>query len=130
MSDKKDPFETLSDDTLRRAEELCAGLGVGLSLERRGRAVLHRGAITDLDDPVAGHVAVTVAEVDHDPGFTLISEQPLPGCSRALLVFRRPPMQDMRYLGHHKDSEPGKRGEADQGKHIIHFTIDQQMPAR
>lgn len=130
MSDKKDPFETLTSETLRRAEEMCAGLGSGLSLERRGRALLHRGAITDLDNPSAGHVAVTVAEVEHDPGFTLIADQPLTSCRRALLVFRRPPSQDMRYLGYHKDSEPGKRGEADQGRHIVHFNIDQPVPVR
>lgn len=127
MVEKKDPFDTLSSETLRRAEELCSGLSVGLSLERRGRAVLYRGAISNLDDPRGESIPVTVAEVDHDPGFTLIADRPLEACRRAVLVFRRPPMQDMRFAGYHKASEPGKRGEQDHGRHIVHFNIDRNL---
>lgn len=127
MADEKNPFDTFSDDTLRRAEEMCSGLGIGLSLERRGRSILFRGAIADLDNRTSDHVPVTVAEVDHDPGFTLILDHPIEACARALLVFRRPPAQDVRYLGHHKASSPGQRGEADQGQHIVHFAIERQL---
>ena len=127
MADEKDPFETFSGETLRRAEEMCSGLGLGLSLERRGQSVLYRGALADLDDRAGDHIPVTVAEVGHDPGFTLILEHPIEACVKALLVFRRPPAQDVRYLGHHPASRPGKRGEADQGRHIVHFTIEKQL---
>jgi hypothetical protein len=130
MADEKDPFETFSSETMKRAEEMCSGLSIGLSLERRGRAVLYRGAIADLDDHNSLHVPVTVAEIEHDPGFTLILEEKLAPCNRALLVFRRPPSQDVKYIGHHKGSEPGKRGEEDQGKHVVRFVIDQQAQAR
>lgn len=130
MSDKNDPFERFSSDTLRRADELCSGLEVGLSLDRRGRAMLYPGAVTDLEDQNAGHVSVTVAEVDHDPGFTLIADAPLLACRRALLVFRRPPGEDARYIGHFGVSKPGNRSESDRDKHVVQFTIDQSVPRR
>lgn len=127
MSDEKNPFDTFSSETLRRAEQMCSGLEVGLSLDRRGRSVLFRGAVADLDKRAGNEVAVTVAEVDHDPGFTLISESPFEACKNALLVFRRPPNQDVRYLGSHKASAPGSRGEADQNRHVAKFVIEKQL---
>lgn len=127
MADEKDPFDTLSGDTLRKAEEMCSGLGLGLSLERRGQSILYRGAVADLDDRASDDTPVTVAEVGHDPGFTLIVDHPMEACARALLVFRRPPTQDVRYLGHHQASRPGNRGEEDQGRHIVHFNIERQL---
>ncbi len=123
MTRDKDPFDILGDSTLQRAEELCSGLGTNLSLDRRGKARFFRGALTDLDDPHKKDIPVTVAEIEHVPWFTLISDQTLPASNNALLVFRMPPSKDMKYIGKHAEFEPGKRGEQDQGRFVVRFNI-------
>ena len=51
MAKEDDPFDTFSSETMKRAEEMCAGLSLNMSLERRGHSKLYHGAVTDLDDP-------------------------------------------------------------------------------
>lgn len=123
MTRDKDPFDTLTDETLRRAEELCSGLETQLSLDRRGKARFFRGALTDLDDLNKKDIPVTVAVIEDVPWFTLISQKSLPACKNALLVFRIPPAEDMKYIGKHGEFEPGKRGERDQGRFVVRFNI-------
>ncbi len=123
MANKDDPFDTFSSETLKRAEEMCAGLSLNMTLDRRGHSKHYSGAVTDLEDPHKRNISVMVAEVDNQPYFTLISDKPLNACRHALLVFRIPPNQDMKYVGKHGDSEPGKRGEEDQHRHVVRFDI-------
>lgn len=123
MPHDKDPFDTLTDATLKRAEELCAGLGTSLSIDRRGKARFFRGALTDLDDPLKKDIPVTVAEIEDVPWFTLISDQSLPACNNALLVFRVPPAENMKYIGKHGEFRPGKRGDQDRGRYVVRFNI-------
>ncbi|AKS42422.1 hypothetical protein WM2015_2057 [Wenzhouxiangella marina] len=123
MADDTDPFETFSSETLRRAEEMCAGLSLNLSLDRRGQSKIFNGAVSDLDDPAGRHVSVTVAEVGDRPWFTLISDRPLAASRNALLVFRVPPGQDRKFIGRHAASEPGKRGSDDAKRQVVRFEI-------
>lgn len=123
MAKEDDPFDTFSSETMKRAEEMCAGLSLNMTLERRGHSKLYHGAVTDLDDPKKRNISVTVAEVDNQPYFTLVSDRPLTACRNALLVYRVPPSQDMKYVGKHGDSEPGKRGEEDQSRQVVRFNI-------
>lgn len=117
------PFDTLSKETLLKAEKMCAGLEASLSLDRRGRARHYPGALADLDQPRRPDIPVTVAEVSDRPWLTLIAERPITACQRALLVFRMPG-QNLRYLGAHQASEPGKRGDLDREHHIVKFDIN------
>ncbi len=121
--DDKDPFETFSSNTLKRAEEMCAGLSSGLTLDRRGRSTFYPGAITDLDDTRRRTIPVTVVETDDRPWFTLLLNEALGECKNALLVYRTPPSKDMKYVGRHKAAEPGKRGEDDSGRFVTRFEI-------
>ena len=123
MSQGKDKFDTLSEETMRRAEELCSGLSLSLSLDRRGQAHLYDGAVTDLDQPRGRNISVVVAENGDKPWFTLISDEPLEACRHALLVFRKPPGQDLKYVGRYKTSSPGKRGEQDRDRFVTTFDI-------
>lgn len=123
MNDRKDPFETLSDATMRRAEEMCSGLSMNLSLDRRGQALLYNGAVTDLDQPDGLNIPVVVAEDGDKPWFVLVAQEPLAACSNALLVFRKPPNQDMKYIGRFKNASPGKRGERDRNRFVTTFDI-------
>ncbi len=117
------PFDTLSSETLRKAEEMCAGLSTNLSLDRRGRARQYAGALADLDRLGGADIPVTVAEISDHPWLTLIADRPIPECQRALLVFRMPPSDNMKYLGRHGASQPGQRGADDQQRHIVQFDI-------
>ncbi len=123
MSQGKDPFDTLTSDTLRRAEEMCSGLSLNLSLDRRGKATLHNGVVTDLDQPRGRNIPVVVAEDGDKPWFTLVAEEPLLACSNALLVFRKPPNEIMKYVGRFKNASPGKRGEQDRDRFVTTFDI-------
>lgn len=125
MTQDKDPFNTLEDETLRRAEEMCANLGSGLSLDRRGQAMLYDGSVADLDDPIrrVNPVLVTVAETADQPWLTLVSDFPLKATRNALLVYKVPPGQHLKYTGEHGDSQPGKRGPADEGRFVVRFNI-------
>ncbi|MFU8830538.1 MAG: hypothetical protein ACNA7J_00155 [Wenzhouxiangella sp.] len=121
--DDKDPFETFSSHTLKRAEEMCSGLSSGLSLDRRGQSSFYQGAITDLDDTRRRTIPVTVVETEGRSWFTLIMGEALSSCKNALLVYRTPPSKDMKYVGRHEAAEPGKRGEDDRGRFVTRFEI-------
>lgn len=125
MNESKDPFEWLGTETLGKAEALCGELDSRLTLDRRTKATYFPGSMVDQDAEGRPQqaVAVTVAETTIQPWVTLISNQPLPACRNAILSYRVPPGQTLRYQGNHKASEPGKRGEADQGKHVVRFNI-------
>ncbi|MGY6589042.1 MAG: hypothetical protein ACXIUB_12235 [Wenzhouxiangella sp.] len=125
MNESKDPFEWLGSETLNKAEALCGELDSRLSIDRRTRARYFPGSIVDqdADGKPQRPVAVTVAETTSQPWVTLITEQPLSACRNAVLSYKVPPGNTVRYEGRHKASEPGKRGEADQGKHVVRFDI-------
>ncbi len=125
MNQSKDPFEWLGEETLNKAEALCGELDTRLSLDRRTRARYFPGSIVDQDAKglTQQAVAVTVAETTSQPWVTLISSRPLPAARNAVLSYKVPPGKTVRYEGRHKASEPGKRGEADQGKHVVRFDI-------
>ncbi|TVQ35211.1 MAG: hypothetical protein EA370_09555 [Wenzhouxiangella sp.] len=123
MSQGKDRFDTLTSETMRRAEEMCSGLSLNLSLDRRGQAKLYNGVVTDLDQPRGRNIPVVVAENGDKPWFTLVAEEPLEACRNALLVFRKPPNEHMKYVGRFKAGSPGQRGEEDRDRFVTTFDI-------
>jgi hypothetical protein len=123
MAGNDDPFDTFSKETLRRADEMCAKLSLDLRIDRRGRSRLYNGAVSDLDDPKGKHQSLTVAAVGDQPWFTLISDSPLQPCRHALLVFRKSPTDDVKYVGRLSESEPGKRGGEDANRFVTRFDI-------
>lgn len=123
MAQDKDPFNTFSEETLRRAEEMCSELSLDLQIERRGTSRLFNGAISDLDDPQGRVQSLTVAEVDGHHWLTLISDKPLNTQRHALLVFRKSVAEDMKFVGKLGESEPGKRGGDDANRFVTRFDI-------
>jgi hypothetical protein len=120
-----DIYEFVSDDTIKRAEEMCSSLSSTIGLERRGQTTYYQGAVSDMNASGSGFVKVTVADSGNTADqFTLISEKPLPSSNNALLVFRAGPGDDLKYLGRHGDTRPGERQEdEDQNSHIVTYTI-------
>lgn len=112
--DLPDISERLSDETLKKAEELCTGLSSSLSIDKRGEAIFHEGAVKLLDAPLEKEYLVTVCEVTNQPWFTLIGNKQLPASGKALLVFKSQLAPDSRYLGKLQEGRPGLRS-ADDG---------------
>ena len=106
MAKDKDPFDTFSSETLKRADEMCAGLSSSLGLDRRGEAQMYDGAVTDLEEHNAEAHRVVVAE--HG---AVITRRPLAEVNRALLVYRRGPTEDARMIGRLEASREGRREE-------------------
>lgn len=120
-----DIYEFVSNDTIKRAEEMCSSLSSTIGLERRGQTTYYQGAISDMNAMGSRFSKVTVADSGKSADqLTLISEQPLPACSNALLVFRAGPGDDIKYLGKHADTRPGQRQDDDEAdRHIATYTI-------
>ncbi|MDZ7790648.1 MAG: hypothetical protein U5L08_09185 [Xanthomonadales bacterium] len=120
-----DIYEFMSNDTIKRAEEMCASLSSTIGLERRGQTTFYQGAISDMSGASSRFTKVTVADSGKNANqFTLISDKPLPSSSNALLVYRAGPGDDMKYLGRHADTRPGQRQDDEEAnKHITTYTI-------
>jgi hypothetical protein len=120
-----DIYEFVSNDTIKRAEEMCSSLSSTIGLERRGQTTYYQGAVSDMNAMGGRFSKVTVADAGKSADqLTLISEQPLPSSNNALLVFRAGPGDDMKYLGKHGDTRPGQRQDDDEAeRHITTYTI-------
>lgn len=118
--DLPDPAERFSEETLSKAEQMCKRLSTSLSIDKRGEATFHNGAVKALDVMAQREFLVTVCDVSGQPWFTLISNEPLPVSDRGLLVFKITLSDDRRYLGKLLKSRPGLR-EEDAGDR--YFTI-------
>lgn len=120
-----DIYEFVSNDTIKRAEEMCSSLSSSIGLERRGQTTFYQGAVSDMNESNSRFRKVTVADSGKlADQLTLISDQPLPSSSNALLVFRAGPGDDMKYLGKHADTRPGQRQDDEEvGRHIVTYTI-------
>lgn len=120
-----DIYEFVSNDTIKRAEEMCSSLSSNIGLERRGQTTYYQGAISDMNATGSRFSKVTVADSGKSADqLTLVSEKPLPSTSNALLVFRAGPGEDMKYLGRHADTRPGQRQDDEEAnRHIAIYTI-------
>ena len=122
--DELRPSDWLTEDTIRRADEMYKNLSEQeLRLDRRGEAVFYHGAFTDLASVAQREFMVTVADLRGQPWLTLISELQLPKTEQGLLVFKIPPAEGRRYLGRVQKSRPGLRGTDDAGQFFAIFDI-------
>lgn len=120
-----DVYQFMNSDTVKRAEELCASMSSTLDLERRGQAIRYEGALSDLSQSGNRFIKVVVADMSGGGDqLTLISDAPLAASTNALLVYRRGPGREFKYLGRHSETHPGQRpDDDDQERHITRYTI-------
>lgn len=123
VTEKNDPYNLFSDETLRRADEMCANLGLEIQVDRRGRSTLYSGALSYLNDPIWDHQDITVAEYEENPWLTLISKRPLDAGRRVLLVYRRSLAEDVKLIGKLSDSEHGRRRGEEADYFITRFDV-------
>lgn len=130
--DDDDIYEFVTNDTIKRAEEMCSSLSSTIGLERRGQTTYYQGAISDMNAMNGRFSKVTVADSGKSADqLTLISDKPLPSSSNALLVFRAGPGDDMKYLGKHADTRPGQRQDDEETQqHIANYTILRDVSKR
>lgn len=113
----------LNEDTLKRAEEMCSGLSLSLSIERRGHTRLYPGMLDDLNLMDRRPCRVTVAETPDQPHLTLICSEVLGESSHALLVFRTEDGRSRKLVGKHHGSRPGLRADDAPGMHVAEFVV-------
>jgi len=123
MVEDKDPYNPFTEETLRRADEMCSKLSLEIQVDRRGRSTLYSGAMSYINDPVWEHHDITVAEYDENPWLTLISSRPLDAGRRVLLVYRKSPSEDLRLIGRISESEHGRRQGEDTDRFITRFDV-------
>ena len=117
----------LDDDTLKRAEEMCSGLSLSLSIEKRGQTRLYQGMLDDLNVIDRRPRQVTVAETPDHPHLTLICPEVLGESSHALLVFRSEDGRSRKLLGKHRSSRPGLRADDEPGTQVAEFAVDRSI---
>lgn len=115
--------DLLSEQTLRKADEMYQSLSSRLSIDKRGEAAFYNGAFTDLDSLSHRQYPLTVVDIGGQPWFTLISDTELPETGNGLLVFRIPPQEQRRYLGRTSASRPGRRSGDTPGQLFTLFDI-------
>lgn len=117
----------MSDETLRRAEEMCSGLSLAVSIEKRGHARVFPGALDDLNSMERSGHPVEVLEVPDEYWVTLVGYDVLSECSHALLVYRRADGSTRKLLGRHESSRPGLRQDDPPKKHFCRFFPERQI---
>ncbi len=131
MSRDKELFEALTEDTVKRAEEMCASLSTSLGLERRGQTTYYQGAVSDMTADSGRFTKVTVAEAGRERNVTVISDVPLPETRKALLVYRMAPGDDMKYIGIIGSARSGNRQDDEPGnQYFARFDILQDVRKR
>ena len=119
------PSDLLTEETLRRAEELYRRLPSKLALDKRGEAMFYNGAFTDLDSLSHREYLVRVADIGGQPWLTLISDSELPKTKRGLLVYNVPPRDGRRYIGQTQKIREGRRQTDQPGQFFAIFDIVQ-----
>lgn len=117
----------LDEDTLKRAEEMCSGLSLSLSIEKRGQTRLYRGMLDDLNVMDRRPCQVTVAETPDHSHLTLICPEILGESSHALLVFRSAEGRSRKLLGRHRSSRPGLRSDDEPDTHVAEFAVERTI---
>lgn len=117
----------LGEDTLKRAEEMCRGLSLSLSIEKRGQTRFYPGVLDDLNVMNRRPCQVTVAETPNQPHLTLLCTEALGESSHALLVFRADGGRSRKLLGKHHSSRPGLRADDEPGVQVTEFVVDRAI---
>lgn len=117
----------LDEDTLKRAEEMCSGLSLSLSIEKRGQTRLYQGMLDDLNVMDRRPCRVTVAETPDQPHLMLICSESLASSSHALLVFRSADGRSRKLLGRHRSSRPGRRVDDEPNMQVAEFSVERTI---
>ncbi|MDX1625021.1 MAG: hypothetical protein R3323_00795 [Wenzhouxiangellaceae bacterium] len=109
--EEKDIYEPgISDDQVRRAEEMLGGLDVPLSIERRNQSEDFREAELIPGDRMADPIPALVSESEINGVRVVLTRDPVPAMSRAEIVMDRRGTQ-VSYKGRLTESRAGKRAE-------------------
>lgn len=117
----------LDEDTLKRADEMCSGLSLSLSIDKRGQSRLYPGMLDDLNVMDHRPSRVTVAQAPDQPNLVLIGADPLGQSSHSLLVFRTEDGRPRKLLGRHRSSHPGRRADDEPGTQVTEFLVERAI---
>lgn len=113
----------LSEETRKRADELCGSLSLSVSIEKRGEVSLLPAMLDDLNSMGSRARPVQIALTPGQAALTIISDTALGHCSHALLVYRQDQGGMRKMLGRHDTSRPGRRCDDPPDKFFASFAI-------
>lgn len=119
----------MSEETLARAEQMCSGLSLSVSIEKRGAGTIHPAMLDDLNAMGQRARPVRVVHTPDQAWLTIVSQQPLSDCSQALLVYRSADGASCKLLGRHASSRPGTREGDPPELFVTPFTVVREIDA-
>ena len=120
----------MSEEALAKAEEMCSGLSLSVSIEKRGQSLVVPGMLDDLQAMDQRAQPVQVVLTPDQPWPTVLTHQPLAESTNALLVYRREDGSAHKILGRHPASRSGIREEDPEDLFITQITIENELDAR
>ncbi len=117
----------LSEETRKRADELCGSLALSVSIEKRGEVSLLPAMLDDLNSMGSRARPVQIALMPGQAVLTVISDTALAHCSHALLVCRQEQGGIRKMLGRHDASRPGRRGDDPPDKFFASFAVSSNI---
>lgn len=117
----------MSEETLARAEEMCSGLSLSVTIEKRGQSLVVPAMLDDLQamDQQAESVEVVLTP-DH-PWPTVLTRHSLPDRAQVLLVYRRPDGGTHKVLGRLEASRPGQREEDPADLFVTSLKVEREI---
>lgn len=123
----RSPGVPMDEDTLKRAEEMCSGLSLSVSVERRQQTGSCEGMLDDLNELDRRPRKVTVVGRADQPALTLICSEAMGACCHALLVVRPMHGRSRKLLGRHGSSLPGRRVDDGPQTHWVEFAVERVL---
>lgn len=117
----------MDEETLKRAEEMCSGLSLEVSIEKRGNLKSYSGTLDDLNSMGQSAHPAVVIEVPDEHWLTLVIRARLPECSHALLVYRLLDGSSRKLVGRHEAARSGLRNEDAEGVFFCRFFPDLKL---
>ena len=125
----RSPGVPMDEDTLKRAEQMCSGLSLSVSVERRQQTAACEGMLDDLNELGRRPRKVTVAGGLDQPSLTLICSEAMGACCHAVLVVSPARGRSRKLLGRHGSSLPGRRADDGPQTHWVVFTVERMIEA-
>ncbi|NDY96704.1 hypothetical protein [Wenzhouxiangella limi] len=117
----------MSEETLARAEEMCSGLSLSVTIEKRGQSLVVPAMLDDLQSMDQQAESVEVVLTPDHPWPTVLTRHPLPDRAQVLLVYRRPDGGTHKVLGRLEASRPGLRDEDPADLFVTTLNVEREI---
>ncbi|MFP4207201.1 MAG: hypothetical protein ACLFSC_00985 [Wenzhouxiangella sp.] len=117
----------MSAEALARAEEMCSGLSLSVTIEKRGQSLVVPGMLDDLQAMDQRARPVEVVLTPDQPWPTVLTPFALAETSQALLVYRRPDGSGCKVFGRLEASRAGQREDDPPELFVTRVRVDREL---